>query len=90
MTNTDPIFEADDARRQARAVATVLTTYEAAARVNRPDWSAFIADAKDDPAGIAYEVLEVARTINVTVDFDVLFVAAQDWVDALPTEEAGR
>lgn len=65
----------------------VQAAYEALARKNRPDWDAFIAEAKNDPSDIAYEWCDTAvdlTGLNLTDEqVESLFKAARAWVAAL-------
>lgn len=66
-----------------------------AAHTRQDDLEAFIADATDDPAGIAYEWLDTARDLGIetgdpSVDGTlgaVLFSVAQKWVRELTVEQ---
>lgn len=67
--------------------AAVQAAYIDQASTNRPDWAAFIAEAKDDPAAIAYEWCDVAAEVTggalTDDDVNAVFAAAQAWVAAL-------
>lgn len=67
-------------------VHVVQAAYDKAARANRPDWEAFIEEAQQDPAMIAYEWCDTAIDLGYHPDAaatDDLFRAAQTWVAGL-------
>ena len=65
----------------------VQAAYETISRANRPDWDAFIAEAKEDPSAIAYEWCDVAADLTggalADSEVDAIFTAAKAWVAGL-------
>lgn len=69
-----------------------IAAYEALARGNRPDWAAFVAEARADVYDIMCEVAEHAAIFEGRIsvvdilsddDADVLYDAVKAWVDSL-------
>lgn len=80
----------------------MIADYETAARENRPDWAEFVADAKAEPASIAFEVEEFSADFDRLCGrpddgegetFDRLQRAVREWIDGLdapPSEMLDR
>lgn len=67
-------------------VARALVNYVTAARESRPDWDAFAAEAREDPAMVALEIVEAYEDAIGEASDEVIseiFTVAQDWIRAL-------
>lgn len=74
----------------ADTARVLLIRYERIARANRPDWAAFVVEARHDPALIAYEVAECADAAIIDEQvIDAVFDIVADWVAALRGDDTG-
>lgn len=69
----------------------LIADYEAIARHNRPDWDAFLAEARDDVYGIACEVIDyhddfagtIAPGLAPSDALDMVCDAVDSWLASL-------
>jgi len=74
----------DDCDTQ-RNIAAALVAYEQQARMNRPDWAAFVTGAQAEPWEITCEVADVYQDLHgeTCPDMDALQDASDAWLEAL-------
>lgn len=67
---------------RAHAIDAAIEDYERVARMNRPDWDAFLDEALRDTLSIVYEVEENSdlRFNDEDGSFDMLWTAVEEWL----------
>lgn len=73
-------------------ISNAIDAYERVARLNRPDWDAFLDEALRDTLSIAYEVEENSdlRFPDWDGSFDLLWQSVEEWLIEPRTAEPTR